>query len=51
MHTSDVSVDKELSWEELRKRAAYLNIPAWKLAEDLAVHFDADKSKFMLVDF
>lgn len=51
MRTPDVSVDRELSWEELRKRAEYLNIPAWKLAEDLAVHFDEDKSRFVLVDF
>lgn len=29
---------QELSWEALRQRASALNVPAWKLAEELAFH-------------
>jgi len=29
---------KELTWEDLRKKATVIGIPAWKLAENFAVH-------------
>ena len=29
---------EELTWEALRKRASILGVPAWKLAENFAVH-------------
>lgn len=29
-------------WAECRKRSQELNIPAWKLAEELYRHFDVD---------
>ena len=50
MSLPDLSVDKELSWEELRKKAMYLNIPAWKLAEDLAVHSHEEDLKLIRTD-
>lgn len=29
---------EELTWEALRRKASVLGIPAWKLAENFAVH-------------
>lgn len=29
-------------WAECRKRSAELNIPAWKLAEEMYRHFEVD---------
>lgn len=39
--TRDQSV-QEVSWEALRQRAAQLNVPAWRLAEDSAFHIRND---------
>jgi len=33
----------EYSWSALRRRANFLNIPAWKLAEDFGFHDLDDK--------
>jgi hypothetical protein len=35
--TNDQLVEK-LTWEALRKKASVMGIPAWKLAENFAVH-------------
>jgi len=29
---------REVTWEDLRRRASALGVPAWKLAEELASH-------------
>lgn len=29
---------EELTWEALRRKATVLGVPAWKLAENFAVH-------------
>lgn len=34
---------KELTWEALRKKSSMLGVPAWKLAEDFAVHGNEGK--------
>ena len=34
---------KELTWEALRKKSSVLGVPAWKLAEDFAVHGNEGK--------
>ena len=33
-----VKPTENLSWEALRRKADLLGVPAWKLAEELAVH-------------
>lgn len=34
---------EKLSWEFLRERSSVLGVPAWKLAEDFAVHTNSDE--------
>jgi hypothetical protein len=29
---------EELTWEDLRRKATVLGVPAWRLAENFAVH-------------
>jgi len=42
---TDVEISETISWEQLRKASSLLGIPAWKLAEDLAVHKKLVSSK------
>jgi hypothetical protein len=34
---------EKLSWKFLRERSSVLGVPAWKLAEDFAVHTNSDE--------
>ena len=38
MSKTDVESLETLSWKQLRQRSSLLGIPAWKLAENFAVH-------------
>ena len=38
MSKTTVQPVEEITWEDLRRRATVLGIPAWKLAESFAVH-------------
>jgi len=42
---TEVEISETISWEQLRKESSLLGIPAWKLAEDLAVHKKLVSSK------
>jgi len=38
MNKTTLKPPRELTWEDLRRRASEVGMPAWKLAEELAVH-------------
>jgi len=38
MNKTTLKPPQELTWEDLRRRASEIGMPAWKLAEEFAVH-------------
>lgn len=42
-HLADIA-DKPLTMDELRRKAALLNVPMWRLAEDIGSHQVASHS-------
>jgi hypothetical protein len=43
MSATNDQLVQEVSWETLRQQATQLNVPAWQLAEDSAVHVSNGK--------
>lgn len=38
MNSTSLQLSDQLSWSAIKRRASELNIPAWKLAEELTYH-------------